>query len=191
MEIKKIDLDENASASDSKKPLSFKAESAKAKKPVNTDPPKSNMSKQNLIPVVIFFVVAAVAGVLSGGLIKSRVAASNSEKAGVTANIQAEVPQSGVKVGDVYGSANETIFKDKVLGVLEKGGIGGEGTHKLIRPGGSTQTVCLSSTTIDLDQLVGDQVTLWGETYSGQKCGWLMDVGRARVENLNVPVPTE
>ncbi len=67
------------------------------------------------------------------------------------------------------------------MGTLEKGGIDGEGTHKLIREGGESQTAYLTSSIIDLDPLVGKKVQVWGETFKGQKAGWLMDVGRVKV----------
>ncbi len=103
--------------------------------------------------------------------------------------IQAEIPESGIKVGDVFGSADEKAFNTTATGVLDKGGLNGEGTHKLVRPGGVSQTVYMTSSVIDLDQLVGHQISIWGETFKGQKTGWLMDVGRAKVETLNAPLP--
>ena len=103
-------------------------------------------------------------------------------------NIQAEVSDT-VKVGDIYGSPDEKAFNTTATGVLDKGGLSGEGTHKLVRPGGLSQTVYMTSSVIDLDTLVGHQVTVWGETFKGQKAGWLMDVGRVKVENLNMPLP--
>ena len=181
MEIKKIDLDETK-ASPSPSPSSSKSQPVIENK-VQDRP----MSKNNPLPLIILFAVFIGLGALTGAFFKSKTAVG-SEEAG-TSNIQSEVPVTGAKVGDTYGSADEKAFRDKVLGVLDKGGINGEGTHKLVRPGGASQTVCISSTTIDLDLLVGHQVTLWGDTFDGQKCGWLMDAGRARIENLNVPLP--
>ena len=143
------------------------------------------MSKQSLVPVIILFVVAIGAGIFTGAWFKT----SKASGSGVSGNVQATIPSTGVKVGDVFGSTDETSFKDKATGVIDKGGLNGEGTHKLVRPGGPSQTVYLTSSVIDLDQLVGDQVTVWGETFKGQKVGWLMDVGRAKVENLNMPLP--
>lgn len=179
MEIKTIDLDKVDPGT-----------SRKNMDPV-IDPPKltnKNMfSKQNLITVVTFLVVA-VAGFYSGAWLKAKASGKLADGTNIQ-NIQAEVPSTGVKVGDVYGSADETAFKDSATGVLDKGGFNGEGTHKLVRPGGPSQTVYLTSSVIDLDTLVGDQVTVWGETFKGQKVGWLMDVGRVKVENLNMPLP--
>ena len=142
---------------------------------------------KSFLPVVMIFLVVAIVGFYSGAWLKVK----NSGKAisPELSKIQAEVPQTGVKVGDIFGSANEKIFKDQATGVLDKGGFNGEGTHKLVRVGGVSQTVYLTSSTIDLDPLVGHQVTIYGETFKGQKVGWLMDVGRAKVEALNAPLP--
>lgn len=145
------------------------------------------MKNKTFIPVLIAFIIFAVGGFYSGAWLKAK----NSGKivSPELSGIQADIPQSGVAVGDIYGSADEKAFKDPATGVLDKGGFNGEGTHKLVRAGGVSQTVYLTSSTIDLDLLIGHQVTIWGETFKGQKVGWLMDVGRAKVEALNVPLP--
>jgi len=56
-----------------------------------------------------------------------------------------------------------------------------EGSHKLIRPGGPSQTAYLISSVIDLSQFLGKCVQVWGETFAGQKASWLMDVGRVKL----------
>lgn len=81
------------------------------------------------------------------------------------------------------GIDDESTFSDSVEGKLESGGISGEGTHHLLREGGDSQTVYLTSTVIDLESFVGKDVTVWGQTVSGQKAGWLMDVGKIKVNN--------
>lgn len=85
------------------------------------------------------------------------------------------------KDGKEVGSSNVKTFKDTAVGILEKGGINGEGTHKLIREGGPSQTAYLTSSVIDLDQFAGKKVQVWGETFSGQKAGWFMDIGRVKI----------
>ncbi len=147
------------------------------------------MSPKSNIVTVIIFLVAAIAGFYSGATLKTSTGGKMIGSTSVPGNIQADIPVAGVKVGDVYGSADEKNFKDSATGVIDKGGFNGEGTHKLVRPGGITQTAYLTSSVIDLDTLVGHQVTIWGETFKGQKVGWLMDVGRVKVENLNMPLP--
>lgn len=96
-----------------------------------------------------------------------------------------------IKVGDVFGSADEKTFRDQADGVLMAGGIDGEGSHHLERGDNKSQWVYVTSSVVDLDLLVGDRVTIWGETNQGKKAGWLMDVGRLKVLELNVAAPTE
>lgn len=105
------------------------------------------------------------------------------QRAGGVAGIKsaAEVATTGVKVGDVVGSADETVFKDNATGRLDRGGIDGEGSHQLVREGGESQTAYLTSSVVDLEQFVGRKVQVWGETFAAQKAGWLMDVGRVKV----------
>lgn len=85
------------------------------------------------------------------------------------------------KKGKEVGSTNLETFSDTATGVIEKGGINGEGSHKLIREGGPSQTAYLTSSVVDLDQFAGKKVQVWGETFSAQKAGWLMDVGRVKI----------
>ena len=75
------------------------------------------------------------------------------------------------------GIANKKNFKDQAEGILKEGGIDGEGNFHLERPGGESQNVYLTSTTVDLSQFIGKKVRVMGETFSGQQAGWLMDVG--------------
>lgn len=78
-------------------------------------------------------------------------------------------------------TVNKKIFKDKVEGILKEGGIEGEGNFHLERPGGLSQNVYLTSSTVDLSQYIGKKVRVYGETFSGQRAGWLMDVGMVEV----------
>lgn len=78
------------------------------------------------------------------------------------------------------GIGDEKTFKDTATGDLQEGGINGEGTHHLVRPGGDTQNVYLTSTVIDLGSFVGKKVQVWGQTISAQQAGWLMDVGKIK-----------
>ena len=79
------------------------------------------------------------------------------------------------------GLADEATFKDTAEGVLEEGGVDGEGTHHLVRPGGASQNVYLTSTVIDLQSFVSKKVQVWGQTISAREAGWLMDVGKIKV----------
>lgn len=90
----------------------------------------------------------------------------------------------GAKSGPLEaGLSDEKTFRDSAEGIMREGGIDGEGTHNLERPGGPSQTVFLTSTVIDLQSFVGKKVKVWGETISAKKAGWLMDVGKIKVIN--------
>lgn len=87
-----------------------------------------------------------------------------------------------VKSEKIVGSTDTKTFRDQVEGVLEKGGIDGEGTHKLVRDKKRPdQNVYLTSSVVDLNNYVGKKVRVWGETFTGQKAGWLMDVGKVEI----------
>jgi len=86
-----------------------------------------------------------------------------------------------INKGDKFGVMDEKAFRDEVEGDLVAGGIDGEGSHHLEREGGESQYVYLTSSIIDLDKFVDRKVKVWGETFEGQKAGWLMDVGRLEV----------
>ncbi|MBI3366619.1 hypothetical protein HY041_03260 [Candidatus Roizmanbacteria bacterium] len=82
-----------------------------------------------------------------------------------------------VNVEKIAGIADKKTFKDSAEGILNEGGIDGEGNFHLERPGGESQNVYLTSTTVDLSKYVGKKVRVWGATFQGEKAGWLMDVG--------------
>lgn len=81
------------------------------------------------------------------------------------------------------GVKDEETFRDTAQGKIEVNDSTEipEGSHKLIRPGGPSQTAYLTSSVIDLDQFTGKCVQAWGETFAAQKAGWLMDVGRVKI----------
>ena len=91
----------------------------------------------------------------------------------------AQVVQGSKEVG----IKDEKVFRDTTEGKLEvnDGSLVEEGSHKLIRPGGASQTAYLTSSVVDLNQFVGQCVQVWGETFVAQKAGWLMDVGRIKL----------
>lgn len=80
------------------------------------------------------------------------------------------------------GIVDKKTFKDSVEGILKEGGIDGEGNFHIERTGGVSQNAYLTSSTVDLSVYVGKKVKVWGQTFSGQKAGWLMDVGLVEVE---------
>lgn len=80
---------------------------------------------------------------------------------------------------DEMGLKDEEAFPDKARGRIEvnEGEKVVEGSHKLLRPGGESQTAYLTSSVVDLDLFLGKCVEVWGETFSAQQAGWLMDIG--------------
>lgn len=167
--------------------------------PIATDPQQPELDTQSstvhnlqLMPKLTSTTIALVMGgaVLAGLITGGGVFALTRTQTASTGQNQpiAQVPTSSVKVGDVFGSSSDA-FSDNVTGYLEIGGLRGEGSHRLLRPGGDSQTVYLTSSITDLDQFAGMEVKIWGETFAGQQAGWLMDVGRIEVLDTDAESP--
>ncbi len=86
-----------------------------------------------------------------------------------------------IKEENTIGVIDKNTFKDQAEGILKEGGIDGEGNFRLERPGGESQNVYLTSSTVDLSKYIGKKVKVWGQTFSGEKAGWLMDVGLVEI----------
>ena len=134
-----------------------------------------------LLPLVV---VAIVAGSVTGVVAAKQRLSTNDT--GVTPGMtQNPEDANAVKVGAVFGSADEKTFRDSADGIIQPGGIAGEGSHHLVRGEDESQWVYLTSSVVDLDTFVGHKVTVWGETVGAKKAGWLMDIGRLKVLELN------
>ncbi|MCL5438408.1 MAG: hypothetical protein M1268_00280 [Patescibacteria group bacterium] len=125
--------------------------------------------------LLIFLVIVAILGVGSGFLLTK-----NSGKIGLV-NINKIKSTANVTKGEIVGSGDTKVFKDTAEGILKEGGIDGEGQYHLVRPGGDSQNVYLTSSLVDLSKYVDRKVKVWGETQKAQKAGWLMDVGKLEV----------
>lgn len=130
-------------------------------------------------------VLAVVAGLATGYF----VAQNKLAQAGLVTEKGQKLTQNpesaeAIKVGDIFGSPDEKSFRDQATGIIQPGGVEGEGTHHLERGEDKSQWVYLTSSVIDLDLFVTHEVELWGETFQGKKAGWLMDVGRLKVKSL-------
>lgn len=148
--------------------------------------------KKQTTQIIILSAIALVIGLGGSYFFKKRTTASTSGSDFTGGSAIAVVAQDGqVKNGDIFGSNNADEFKDSAQGYLQAGGIGTEGSHSLLRAGGASQTVYLTSSVTDLDKFVGMEIKVWGETFSGEKAGWLMDVGRVEVINTKGSVPEE
>ncbi|KKQ43261.1 MAG: hypothetical protein US60_C0005G0021 [Microgenomates group bacterium GW2011_GWC1_37_8] len=128
--------------------------------------PKKEGKKQTIV-ILLASILVVMAGIASGWLLSSSKAKGNSVTQ--TSDKQESQIEQEIQEGDIEGL-------DEAEGTLIEGGIEGEGTHHLEKEGGPSQNVYLTSTIIDLQPLVGKKVHIWGETISGIKASWLMDV---------------
>lgn len=141
--------------------------------PVHSFNQSSSFSLNNKI--LSIFLGALVIGVLSGFFLSR-----NSANLGVSSN-NLTTDSKNIAKGAIIGSNDTKTFKDEAVGVLKEGGINGEGAFHLVRPGGESQNVYLTSSLIDLASLLDRKIKVWGETQKAQHAGWLMDVGRVEV----------
>jgi len=151
-------------------------------KPLEPIKTKLGMSKQLIIPLVIILF-----GIVSGWGI-SKMSGSSVTTSGRLTSPES-ITANSLKVGEIVGVPDEKSFRDKAEGVLAEGGFEGEGSYHLVRPGGDDQNVYLTSSIVDISLFVGHKITVWGETFSAQKAGWLMDVGRVQIMELNAKLP--
>nr|MBI5455672.1 hypothetical protein [Candidatus Levybacteria bacterium] len=133
--------------------------------------------KSSFTPKIIALLVGVVfLGVISGYFLASN---NGSLPAG---KIQTSLPNGAtVSKGMVVGSNDIKTFKDIAEGVLKEGGIDGEGSFHLVRPGGESQNVYLTSSSVDLSKFIDKKIKVWGQTQKAQSAGWFMDVGRVEV----------
>jgi hypothetical protein len=138
----------------------------------NSDSIKSAFTSK----VIAILIGVVVVGVVSGFLVSQVSTLSTKNiKTGTISN------GSSVAAGTIVGSNDTATFKDTATGTLKEGGIDGEGAFHLVRPGGDSQNVYLTSSSVDLSQFVGKSIKVWGATQKAQHAGWLMDVGRIQV----------
>ena len=137
-----------------------------------------NMRSQKSLSrkALIFFIIMVVLGV-GGGYVVAKHTIATVAQGGTTGT-----SSSSVVIGTTYGSGDTATFKDTAEGVVQKGGIGNEGQYHLVRPGGASQYVYMTSSLVDLSQFTNHKVKVWGQTQKAQEAGWLMDVGRVEVE---------
>ncbi len=118
--------------------------------------------------ITIFGLVILV-GVISGFVANLVFPSTGTTKKQTTSSKQPVAAKAGID--------DKKTFKDSAEGIMKEGGIDGEGNFHLERSGGASQNVYLTSTTVDLSLYIDKKVKVWGETFSAEKAGWLMDVG--------------
>lgn len=138
--------------------------------------PNNGMNAIFTQKLFIILIIAVVLGAMSGYIL--------SNKKGTTSGntlTSGSIDSSSISKGTVVGSSDTKTFKDVATGSLKEGGIEGEGQFHLVRPGGVSQNVYLTSSSVDLSKFVGRKIKVWGETQKAQYAGWLMDAGRVEV----------
>ncbi|MEX2012977.1 MAG: hypothetical protein WD967_01075 [Candidatus Levyibacteriota bacterium] len=125
--------------------------------------------------LLVIFIVVILLGVGSGYLLSKN---QSSSPISVTSE---GGESSSISKGSIFGSDDTKTFKDIAEGELAEGGIEGEGQFHLVRPGGESQNVYVTSSIVDLSKFVGKKIKVWGETQKAQHAGWLMDVGKVEV----------
>ncbi len=132
---------------------------------------KQHMKKNSLVILAVYLVLVLL-GLGTGYMLATKSSLG-------TAMVPKGTP---INTSKVVGVQDASTFKDCATGQLAKGGLNGEGTHNLVRPGGPSQTAYLISSVIDLDQYVGMTVKVCGQTLQGKNVSWLMDVGRLEIQ---------
>lgn len=139
----------------------------------NFDAPQTQ--KLGTKPVILFLIIIML-GIATGYILTMILGGTG----GITGGVVNKLTTSK---GQTFGSRDTKTFKDSAEGKLVEGGVDGEGQYHLERPGGPSQNVYLTSSVLDLSKFVGRKIKVWGETFKGEKAGWLMDVGRVQVLN--------
>lgn len=127
--------------------------------------------------VIFSLLLVLLLGLGSGFGVAKMTATSSSTGKSALGNI---VSGTQVEKGKTYGSNDRDTYKDEAEGVMKEGGHEEGGQYHLERPGGESQNVYLTSSTVDLSQFIDRKVTVWGQTQAAQ-VGWLMDVGGVKV----------
>lgn len=124
----------------------------------------------------VIFAIVIVVGIVSGygfSYVQSARSSATTNTAGTKTLSGDEnvVASAGIADKKTFPDSAEGTLKDKTDKDPD------EGSFKLIRPGGDSQTVYLTSSTVDLSEFTDKKVRVYGETFASDKVGWLMDVG--------------
>lgn len=142
--------------------------------------PKKSLLKEVFLPAGIILAI-----ILAGGATGWFLANRGKEGGFLIQSKTSKGAPETVESPKEVGIKDEKTFRDYAFGRIEVNDNKEipEGSHKLIRPGGPSQTAYLTSSVVDLNQFLGKCVEVWGETFVAQKAGWFMDVGRVKILN--------
>ena len=158
-----------------KKAASPDVKSSSASQPVmqSFSDKKAGVSGGKVVLVLVLMLLLGVGAGYGASFVSAKTGTSI-----VPGSLNSNAPQKG----KTYGNGDPSVFKDTAEGVLKNGGVDGEGQYHLVRPGGDSQNVYLTSSSVDLSQFMNQKIKVWGQTQSAQHAGWLMDVGKVEVE---------
>jgi hypothetical protein len=155
-----------------------------------TEPEVKPMKKTQPVGMkMILTLVIVVAGIGSGYFLNEVIPGKPVSGAPVAVAVP-EDPNE-LEVQKIYGEKDAKKFPDEAEGVLVRGGVNGEGSHHLLRTGGPSRNVYMTSSVLDLSLFEDHLVKVSGETFQSQHAGWLMDVGRVEIVELNADKPFE
>lgn len=141
-------------------------------------PASRSSLKEVVVPAMVILLI-----ILAGGATGYFLAGREAVGFGPTTTKELAGGAKMVEGPQEVGIKDEKTFRDTAQGKIEANDNPDvlEGSHKLVRPGGPSQTAYVTSSVLDLDQFLGKCVQIWGETFAAQKAGWLMDVGRVKI----------
>jgi len=137
------------------------------------EPKKTAKFFAKIVPLLLIIVLIG-AGIFTGLMLTS----VNKSKAS-----QGNVLSEENLAPEIKENFSQT-FKDEAEGIVEKNDDFekyAQGPWKLIRAGGESQTAYLTSSVMDLDEFIGKNVKVYGETFGSDQVSWLMDVGKVEV----------
>lgn len=135
--------------------------------------PGSGEGKKETLLLVLGSFLIVLAGVGTGWVLSGKVLGDT--------EVSQKTSPGATETKKEAGITDESVFSHEVEGLLVEGGIEGEGTHHLERGDDPSKYVYLNSTVINLQNFVGKEVKIWGETISSAHAPWLMDVGKIKV----------
>ncbi len=138
---------------------------------------KDTKKGPSTVQILVVLLVMAALGVGTGYGV-----AAFSSKPGQKSVVPGALNPNAPAKGQTFGTEDTSAYKDTAEGTLKEGGIEGEGQYHLERPGGESQNVYMTSSTVDLSKFVDKKIKVWGATQTAQHAGWLMDVGRVEVQ---------
>ncbi len=127
--------------------------------------------------LLIIFIAIILLGVGSGYMLSKNT--SNNGPVATTGSNSSN--SASITKGATFGSDDTKTFSDTAEGTVAEGGIEDEGQFHLVRPGGDSQNVYMTSGTVDLSKFIGKKIKVWGQTQQAQHAGWLMEVGKVEV----------